>query len=284
MTTLEKPDDGSWSEPESAANEDNKPIYPYNNATVTESGHTFEMDDTPHRERVRLQHRSGTFIEMHPNGDEVHKVYGDGYEITIKNKNVLIEGMCNIEIRGNANINVLKELNLKVGSDFNLEVGGNMTARVHGSKGFKVMSDSDITLHSDPTLGGALRLNTGTNLNLTGDLHVGGIITADIINADSRLSTGPLGGVSAGKNGFTSALGGLSLGIPTPALPIAVPGSIFTVGPINSATAVLAPTGTFGIMDAVLMTDVINTTIFDTHTHTLISPGGPTLPTLSKMF
>lgn len=89
-----------WTEPESAANKDTPPQAPYNHVTATESGHSFEMDDTPKRERVRLQHRSGTFIEMHPNGDEVHKVYGDGYEITIKDKNVLIEGNCNITVNG----------------------------------------------------------------------------------------------------------------------------------------------------------------------------------------
>jgi hypothetical protein len=47
------------------------------------------MDDTPTRERIRLQHgKSLTFIEMHPNGDQVHKVFGDDYEITIKNKDI----------------------------------------------------------------------------------------------------------------------------------------------------------------------------------------------------
>jgi hypothetical protein len=50
------------------------------------------MDDTPTRERIRLQHRIGTFMEMYPNGDEVHKVYGTGYEIHLKGKNVLIKG------------------------------------------------------------------------------------------------------------------------------------------------------------------------------------------------
>jgi hypothetical protein len=274
--------DNSWTEPESAANTDYQPVYPYNNATVTESGHTFEMDDTPERERVRLQHRSGTFIEMHPNGDEVHKVYGDGYEITIKNKNVLIKGICNIEIQGDANINVINDLNLKVGNDFTLEVGGNMFARAHGSKGMEFISESDMMITSNPAFGGALRLNTGSNLYLAGDLNVAGSITADIITAESRVGTGPLGGVSAGLAGFTSGTGGLSLGIPTPATPVAVPGSIFTVGPINSASAVLAPTGTFGIMDAVLMTDVINTSIFDAHIH--IAPFGPTSPPLAKMF
>ena len=72
MTSIlnEPPSTNLWTEPESAANTDYQPVYPYNNITQTEAGHTFELDDTPTRERVRLQHRSGTFIEMHPNGDE----------------------------------------------------------------------------------------------------------------------------------------------------------------------------------------------------------------------
>ena len=274
--------DNSWTEPESAANTDYQPIYPYNNAQVTESGHSFEMDDTPTRERVRLQHRTGTFIEMHPNGDEVHKVYGNGYEITIQDKNVLIKGTCNIEIQGDANIHAVNDLNLKVGGDFNLEVAGNMYARAHGSRGMEFVSDSDMLITSNPVFGGALRLNTGSNLYLAGDLNVGGSITADVITAESRIGTGPLGGVSAGVAGFTSGTGGLSLGIPSPATPVAVPGSIFTLGPINSAVAVLAPTGTFGIMDAVMMTDVVNTSIFDAHIHT--APTGTTSPPLAKMF
>jgi hypothetical protein len=81
------PSDNSWTEPESARNTETPPVYPYNNIQQTESGHSFEMDDTPTRERVRLQHRIGTFLEMHPDGDEVHKVYGTGYEIYLKGKN-----------------------------------------------------------------------------------------------------------------------------------------------------------------------------------------------------
>ena len=62
-----------WTEPESAANTDYPPDYPYNQVMQSASGHLFEMDDSRGRERVRLTHRTGTFIEMHPNGDEVHK-------------------------------------------------------------------------------------------------------------------------------------------------------------------------------------------------------------------
>lgn len=130
----------NWTEPVSAANNNTKPVYPYNQVRMTESGHTFEMDDTPSRERVRLQHRTGTFIEMHPNGDEVHKVYGNGYEITVSNKNVLIKGNCDITIEG----------------DCNLNIGGNMTGKA-----------SSWNLTGDVNIEGTL--------NATGDVIGGGI-------------------------------------------------------------------------------------------------------------
>jgi hypothetical protein len=91
--------DSSWTEPV-IVDSKNPPAYPYNQVQQSESGHSIEMDDTPSRERLRLQHRSGTFTEMQPNGDEVHKIYGDGYEIIYGNKNVQINGQCNITIYG----------------------------------------------------------------------------------------------------------------------------------------------------------------------------------------
>ena len=51
----------AWTEPESAANSEYQPVYPYNNVTQTKGGHSFEMDDTPTRERIRVQHGKGTF-------------------------------------------------------------------------------------------------------------------------------------------------------------------------------------------------------------------------------
>ena len=37
--------DHSWTQPESAANTDYQPVYPYNNIQQTEAGHKFEMDE-----------------------------------------------------------------------------------------------------------------------------------------------------------------------------------------------------------------------------------------------
>ena len=45
----------SWTEPESAANTDYQPQYPYNNITQTESGHAFEGDDRDPSRKLDLK-------------------------------------------------------------------------------------------------------------------------------------------------------------------------------------------------------------------------------------
>lgn len=252
-----------WTEPESAANTDYQPVYPYNNIQQTESGHSFEMDDTPTRERVRLQHRSGTFIEMHPNGDEVHKVFGDGYEITIQNKNVLIKGTCNITVENDCNMNILGDHNVQIGGNYNVLVKGKTNIRSHGD--ISISGDDDISISANENFGGSIRMAASDNLYLASDLVVGGSVSADIINAETRVNAGT--GVYAGPLGFVSGTGGLSLGLPTPISPVAVPGCINTIGTISSLAAVNAPFGFFGIMDAVMMTDIVNSSIFNYHVH-----------------
>jgi hypothetical protein len=249
----QSPSDNLWTEPESAANTDYQPVYPYNNITVTESGHSFEMDDTPARERVRLQHRSGTFIEMHPNGDEVHKVYGDGYEITIKNKNVLIKGTCNITVEGDCNMQVLGDFNQSVKGDYNLEVAGKMKQRVVGD--ISLSSDEDISITANENFGGAVRIAAADNVTISSDLVVGGSIAGDIISAETRINAGT--GVYAGPLG------------------------VFSLGPITSLVSMQAPLGTFGLMTAIMMTDVVNTNIYKTHIHP--APRGMTGPPILPM-
>ena len=282
MTDINSPPiENVWTEPESAANTYYQPIYPYNNVQQTEAGHKFEMDDTPTRERVCLSHRSGTFIEMHPNGDEVHKVYGNGFTIIVSNKNVLIGGDCNIEIEGNCNINVLKDMNVQVGGNYNLQVRGETNIRSVGE--VDILGDSDVRITADENFGGTMYLGAADHISIASDLNVGGSIHADMINAESRVTAGL--GVFAGVAGFTTS-GGVSAGFPTPASPIAVPGQINALTNINAVVSVNAPLANFslakiGVMDAVLMSDKINSTIFNTHIHGNGNSGFPTTLPLS---
>jgi hypothetical protein len=248
------PSDNSWTEPESAANIETPPVYPYNNVQQTESGHSFEMDDTPTRERVRLQHRIGTFLEMHPDGDEVHKVYGTGYEICLKGKNVLIKGTCNITIEGDANMEVKGDHNVQVAGDYNLLVGGKMNTRVVGD--ISQSSDGDMSITANENFGGAIRMAAADHVYIDSDLVVAGSASADLITAETR--------INAGTGLYAGILG------------------VYSQGPITSLTLVEAPLVKTGILDAVLMSDIINKGIYNTHIHN--SPRGPTSPPLTPFF
>jgi uncharacterized protein (TIGR02594 family) len=95
--------------------------YPFNKVFETESGHYKEWDDTPSAERIREGHRSGTQYEIHPNGDKVVKVVGDGYEIVAGRKHVRVGGNCKLIVDGS--------LDISVGSECLIQSGGNMTFR-----------------------------------------------------------------------------------------------------------------------------------------------------------
>jgi hypothetical protein len=259
-------------EPKSAANTEYPPVYPYNNVTQTPSGHLFELDDTPQRERVRLQHRTGTFIEMHPNGDEVHKVYGNGYTIIVRDNNVLITGNCIVKIEGDANIQITGDKIETVLGNVEQHIKGNFTQVVEGTSSMTSLQDTII--NAGGVLGGGLKVQTGDYMYVEGDFSVEGEVVANKIYSQGRVDAGT--GMSAGSLGFVTTLGGVSVGIP-----VAVPTEINSIGPINSLASVSAPLGLFGISSSILGFDVINSLIFDTHIHA--APLGLTSPSLSEI-
>ena len=83
--------------------------YPYNKTFRSERGHVIEIDDTPNQERIHMYHRSGTYKEINKNGNQVDKIVGDHFEITLKNKVVhikgdvamLVDGTYTLESKGN---------------------------------------------------------------------------------------------------------------------------------------------------------------------------------------
>lgn len=99
--------------------------YPYNHVRQTESGHIVEYDDTPSKERIHVYHRSGSFVEVHPDGTEVHKIVGDDFEISLKDKNVLVKGNLVVNIQGDSKI--------LVDGNTELEVNGNSKQLIHGN-------------------------------------------------------------------------------------------------------------------------------------------------------
>jgi len=126
----------SWSEPASPYNA----VPPYNDVKETESGHVIEFDDTPDSERVNLAHRTGTYIEMRPDGSKVTKVLGKNYEIIVGDDFIDIQGTCSITVSGNVNLKASKVT--AVASSFNLTGDVNVTGDV--SVNGKITATGDV--------------------------------------------------------------------------------------------------------------------------------------------
>ena len=273
------PSTNLFTEPPSPASVENPPLYPYNQTWNSESAHSIQLDDTPGRERVRIQHgKSKNFIEMHPNGNQVVKVFGEGFDITIGKKNIYVSGVCNIVVKGDCNMQVDGDLNQEVGGDYNLAVKGKMNVLSAGN--LSLSGSKKVSISASENFQGSLSLSSAHSIQLASDMYTFGSITCDTLTAESRVNAKM--GVYAGPYGFTSSYGGLSLGLPTPLTPVAMPGSITTVGPITSLVSVNAPIGNFfvanlgysnnGVSSSVFMFDLINSMIYNTHFHPKAGP------------
>lgn len=231
-----KPLDYSWTEPESDWN--SSP--PLNKVTQTESGHSFEMDDTPGYERIRLQHRKGTFTEIQANGQQIVKILGDKYEIIASNNNVLISGVCNITVEGDSVFHVKGDSYSQIDGKSYQRVKGDSNIQTTGN--IEMFSSGDVDISALGT-SGAITLKASSAVNIQSDLNVSGTI-------NSKQSISAIQNVTAGMK-LGSVLG------------------VDTTGPIKSALSVFAPmvSDVGGSMMGMRL-------VYDFHTHP--SPRGPT--------
>jgi hypothetical protein len=253
--------------------------YPNNKVTQTESGHVQEFDDTPGAERIRTQHRAGTFTEWQPDGTEVHKIVGNGYRIVAQDDNVIIQGKCNISIQGNAEVtihgdaitNVIGNQNTVVEKDYTLIVKGDYTVAATGDMYLQAVGDTS-----------AIYAQAADRLVVDTDLTCHGQILGDDIFSDTNLTAGC--GIHAGVPGSTnpiagiSTLGGVNVGLPGPTVPGVVEAIVMVQAP-----AIIGSVITYGaiLMDPEGGAPMIRA-IYDSHTH-IGNLGYPTSPPVPIM-
>lgn len=125
-----------WSQPKSPA----APVYPNNQVRMTTAGHIEEFDSTPGAERINRYHKSGTFVEIGPDGTQVTQVIKDNYTLIFGDNYVTIDGKCFInvsgdcrmQISGNAYMNVAGNKTEVIAGDYNLQVDGTLNLKVAG--------------------------------------------------------------------------------------------------------------------------------------------------------
>ena len=145
--------------PDSVTGEPNVPyaaVYPNNKVTRTTSGHAIEIDDTPDATRIHIYHQSGTFVEMHHNGDVVthHK---NGFRTVTGNDKLHVTGNLNIVADGHITMD---------GKTINLNSGTQAAARIGDTAD---TGDQGTGSHFDVNSPGTNIIETGSGTVFIGD-------------------------------------------------------------------------------------------------------------------
>ena len=125
--------------------------YPLNQVRRTVSGHVTEYDDTPSRERILIKHKTGTGIEMMPDGTILINTTRNIIRVTAGDEKVIIEGDGDIVYHGNVKMRVDGNFDLDVGGDYNVNVGGDHSEDIKGgyrqdiNKNFQSIINRNVT-------------------------------------------------------------------------------------------------------------------------------------------
>ena len=102
------------------------PMYPFNKALYTESGHIVELDDTRGNERISVEHRTGTFYEIDADGNEIHRVVNDNYTVICKDNDLFVGGNVTVRVVGDAKIHANGKVDIKGYNDGKIDVSGKL--------------------------------------------------------------------------------------------------------------------------------------------------------------
>ena len=126
--TITKTPDGTIGEPAASYAAE----YPHNKVTQTTSGHVIEIDDTPDAERIHIFHKSGTFVEMRPNGDVVTQ-QKNGWKSVTGNDKIHVTNDMDLIIGGNLNLTA-NTGTIQIGSGDVIASGISLVNHIHNNQ------------------------------------------------------------------------------------------------------------------------------------------------------
>ncbi len=120
--------------------------YPYNQAQETQSGHSFEMDDTPGGERILVKHRTGAGIELRADGSVIISSKSKKVSVTGGNEVVIVEGKADLVYKGDVTLRVEGDFNVDVEGNYNLNIAGDKVENIKGRHKKVVDKDQNYTI------------------------------------------------------------------------------------------------------------------------------------------
>ncbi len=88
--------------------------YPHNKTITTSGGHVIELDDTPKSERIHVYHKSGSYVEIFPDGSIVTKSVKDSVSVTMNDHSISV-------IKGDLQI-VANEGKIQINADGDIDL------------------------------------------------------------------------------------------------------------------------------------------------------------------
>jgi len=117
--------------------------YPNNSVFRTTSGHLIEVDETPSGERINITHKSGTWMEFHPDGKLVFGVQDDRYTVVSGDDGEHIKGSQDVVVDGNGTHSVAGDMKQEVQGRRVVEV---LNRSTHTAAAITVESNSTLDL------------------------------------------------------------------------------------------------------------------------------------------
>jgi hypothetical protein len=155
--------------------------YPYNQATITRSGHEIHINDAPGNESLRVAHTAGTYVEIEKSGRWVHTVVEKVYNYFKGTLTQTVDSHADIKIGGTYALNIDKSSYENVRGKKFTAVGDDMVDGVGGVR--EVHTERDKTESINGSCTTAIRGDMNTEIEGACSTDVKGTRT-DVLNDD----------------------------------------------------------------------------------------------------
>ena len=174
-----------WTGPEDARKGTGAGTYPNYHEFKTRSGHALIYDDSNGHESITLQHRTGSMIQMMPDGAVQVVSHNGQYNIVFGENRMMVTGAHDLTVHGTAS--------LMVEGDYNTTIRGSHNTTVEG--------DMNITAKNmNTTVRGNIETAAKTmSMKLEG---------AGMITSQGNMYLGASGDMMVGSTGGSVAIGG----------------------------------------------------------------------------
>jgi hypothetical protein len=130
-----------------------KATYPYNQATVTRSGHEIHLNDTPEHESIRIAHTKGSYFELEANGRWTQVVAERFYNYIKNSMTQTVDSHYDLKVGGTYALNIDQSAVEQVGKNKTVGIGENLVEGVGGVRELHTESDKYESVNGDAILG-----------------------------------------------------------------------------------------------------------------------------------